>query len=108
MQSHQCLPKPPHLSWEESAAYMLEAATAYRMLASWQPHIVQPGDAVLVWGGSGGLGSMAIQITKALGGVPIAVVSNDERGEYCKQSRRHRLHQPQEVRPLGPPARLDR
>ena len=84
MQEHQCLPKPPHLSWAASASYMLEAATAYRMLASWQPHVVQPGDAVLVWGASGGLGSMAIQITKALGGRPIAVVSSDERGEYCK------------------------
>jgi crotonyl-CoA carboxylase/reductase len=85
VQEHQCLPKPAHLSWAESAAYMLEAATAYRMLASWQPHVVQPGDAVLIWGASGGLGSMAIQITKALGGRPIAVVSSDERGEYCKQ-----------------------
>lgn len=80
----QCLPKPPQLTWAESAAYMLEAATAYRMLGSWQPHVVQPGDVVLVWGGSGGLGSMAIQIAKAMGGIPIAVVSNDERGEYCK------------------------
>jgi crotonyl-CoA carboxylase/reductase len=84
VQEHQCLPKPPHLSWAAAAAYMLEAATAYRMLASWQPHVVQPGDAVLIWGGSGGLGSMAIEITKALGGRPIAVVSSPERGEYCQ------------------------
>jgi crotonyl-CoA carboxylase/reductase len=40
---------------------------------------------VLVWGGSGGLGSMGIQVTKAMGGIPVAVVSSDERGEYCKQ-----------------------
>ncbi len=85
VQEHQCLPKPAHLSWAESAAYMLEAATAYRMLSSWHPHTVQPNDVVLIWGGSGGLGSMAIQITKALGGIPVAVVSNDERGEYCKR-----------------------
>ena len=84
VQEHQCLPKPPHLSWAAAAAYMLEAATAYRMLAAWQPHVVQPGDPVLIWGASGGLGSMAIQITKALGGRPIAVVSSDARGEYCK------------------------
>jgi crotonyl-CoA carboxylase/reductase len=85
VQAHQCLPKPPNLTWEEAAAYMLDGATAYRMLASWQPHAVREGDVVLVWGGSGGLGSLAIQITKALGGIPIAVVSNDERGEYCKK-----------------------
>ena len=27
---------------------------------------------------------MAIQLTKAMGGIPVAVVSSDERGEYCK------------------------
>jgi crotonyl-CoA carboxylase/reductase len=83
VQAHQCLPKPKNLTWEEAAAYMLVAATAYRMLVSWPPHNVQPNDVVLIWGGSGGLGSMAIQLTKALGGIPIAVVSSDERGEFC-------------------------
>jgi crotonyl-CoA carboxylase/reductase len=62
---------------------MLDGATAYRMLTGWPPNAVQEGDVVLVWGGSGGLGSMAIQIAKALGGIPIAVVSSDARGEYC-------------------------
>jgi crotonyl-CoA carboxylase/reductase len=85
VQAHQCVPKPKHLSWEAAAAFMLVGATAYRMLTHWSPHTVQPGDVVLVWGGSGGLGSMAIQITKALGGIPIAVTSSDEKGEYCKQ-----------------------
>jgi crotonyl-CoA carboxylase/reductase len=80
---HQCLPKPPQLPWEASAAFMLDGATAYRMLCGWPPHDVRPNDVVLIWGGSGGLGSMAIQITKALGGIPIAVVSNAERGQYC-------------------------
>src|SRR5262249_37474653 len=83
VQAHQCLPKPAQLTWEPAAASMLVAATAYRMLASWHPHTVQPDDVVLVWGGSGGLGCMGIQIAKALGGIPIAVVSNDERGAYC-------------------------
>jgi crotonyl-CoA carboxylase/reductase len=44
---------------------------------------VREGDVVLVWGGSGGLGSQAIQIVKAFGGTPIAVVSNEERGNFC-------------------------
>jgi len=85
VQAHQCLPKPKRLGWEAAASYMVNAATAYRMLTSWPPHDVRPGDVVLIWGGSGGLGSMAIQITKALGGIPIAVVSSSERGEYCKR-----------------------
>jgi len=85
VQAHQCLPKPKDLGWEAAASFMVNAATAYRMLTSWPPHTVRPGDVVLIWGGSGGLGSMAIQITRALGGLPVAVVSNDERGEYCKK-----------------------
>ena len=83
VQAHQCLPMPPHLDWAPAAVYMLVAATAYRMLQSWPPHNVRSGDVVLVWGGSGGLGSLAIQITKAFGGIPVAVVSSEERGEYC-------------------------
>lgn len=84
VQDHQCLPKPAHLTWEQAASYMLVGATAYRMLNGWPEHAVRPNDVVLIWGAAGGLGSMAIQITKHLGGVPIAVVSSDERGEYCK------------------------
>lgn len=82
-QAHQCLPKAPQLTWEEAAASTLVGATAYRMLYGWQGNTVQPNDVVLIWGGSGGLGSIAIQLVRVGGGLPIAVVSNDERGEYC-------------------------
>ncbi|MEK7217119.1 MAG: alcohol dehydrogenase catalytic domain-containing protein, partial [Chloroflexota bacterium] len=85
VQDHQCLPKPANLTWEQAAAYMLVGATAYRMLNGWPEHTVRPNDVVLIWGAAGGLGSLAIQITKHLGGIPVAVVSSDERGEYCKQ-----------------------
>ena len=83
VQSHQCLPRPQHLTWEESAAYMLVGATAWRMLQHWQPNTVQKDDVVLIWGGAGGLGAMAIQIAKEAGGIPIAVVSDDEKRKYC-------------------------
>ena len=83
VQSHQCQPKPKHLSWEEAGCYMLCASTAYRMLMGWPPHTVEPGDAVLVWGGAGGLGSVALQITKAAGGRAVAVVSDDDKRQYC-------------------------
>ncbi|MBF0391482.1 MAG: crotonyl-CoA carboxylase/reductase [Alphaproteobacteria bacterium] len=84
VQSHQCVPKPKHLTWEASAAYMLVGATAYRMLMGWGEHALKKDDAVLIWGGAGGLGSMAIQIARALGAVPVAVVSSDDKVEYCK------------------------
>ena len=83
VQSHQCMPKAPHLTWEGAAAPTLVGATAYRMLTNWPPHTINEGDVVLVWGGAGGLGTMAIQIAAHFGGVPIAVVSSEERGEYC-------------------------
>jgi crotonyl-CoA carboxylase/reductase len=84
-QEHQCLRKPARLSWEEAAAFMVCAATAWRMLHGWPPHAVQPGDLVLVWGGAGGLGSQAIQIARAAGARVLAVVSSDERAAFCKR-----------------------
>ncbi|MGH2660614.1 MAG: crotonyl-CoA carboxylase/reductase [Actinomycetota bacterium] len=85
VQAHQCLPKAEHLRWEEAAAPTLTGATAYRMLHGWPPHTVQEDDVVLVWGGSGGLGSMAIQLVTLAGGKAVAVVSSEDRGEYCKK-----------------------
>jgi crotonyl-CoA carboxylase/reductase len=82
-QAHQCLPKAPRLSWEEAAAATLVGTTAYRMLHGWPPNTLREGDAVLVWGGSGGLGTQAIQLAVAAGARPVAVVSDDERGGYC-------------------------
>ncbi len=83
VQEHQCLPKAPHLTWEQAAAPTLTGSTAYRMLFGWPPHTVRKGDVVLVWGGAGGLGSMAIQIVAQSGGIPIAVVSSEDKFEYC-------------------------
>ncbi|MBW7859217.1 MAG: crotonyl-CoA carboxylase/reductase [Leptonema sp. (in: Bacteria)] len=85
VQSHQLLPKPKHLSWESAASYMLVGATAYRMLHHWKPNNVKADDVVLIWGASGGLGSMAIQIAKAAGATVVAVVSENEKAEFCKK-----------------------
>ena len=82
-QSHQILKKPSHLTWEESACYMLCASTAYRQLMGWAPHTVEKGDVVLVWGAAGGLGAMALQIVSALGGKPIAVISDESKRQFC-------------------------
>lgn len=83
VQAHQVLPKAAHLSWAEAAAPTLVGTTAYRMLLGWDGNTVEEGDLVLVWGGSGGLGTQAIQLVKAAGGRAIAVVSDDPRGEYA-------------------------
>jgi crotonyl-CoA carboxylase/reductase len=83
VQAHQCLPKPDHLTWEEASSYMLTGATAYRMLLGWEGNRIQQGNPVLIWGGSGGLGSVAIQICKAVGARPVAVISDNVTKSYC-------------------------
>jgi crotonyl-CoA carboxylase/reductase len=82
-QAHQCLIKPPALTWEEAGCFLLCASTAYRMLNGWPPNVVEPGDVVLVWGAAGGLGSMALDITRALGGRAVAVVSDESKRSFC-------------------------
>ncbi len=80
----QCLPKPKHLSWDEAAVYMVSGVTAYRMLNHYAPHNVKPNDIVLIWGASGGLGSMAIQLVKNAGAIPIGVVNSEAKRQFCQ------------------------
>jgi crotonyl-CoA carboxylase/reductase len=84
VQSRQLMPRPRHLTWEESGCYVLTLATAYRMLFGHPPHGLKPGDNVLVWGAAGGLGSMAIQVIAASGGNAIAVISDEDKREFVE------------------------
>jgi crotonyl-CoA carboxylase/reductase len=83
VQAQQCMPKPKHMTWEEASAYTLVAATAWRMLHGWGVNAVKKGDVALIWGSAGGLGTMAIQIVKAAGATPIAIVSGEDKFDYC-------------------------
>jgi crotonyl-CoA carboxylase/reductase len=85
VQAHQCMPKAKHLTWEAAAAPTLVGATSYRMLFGWPEHAVKEGDVVLIWGGAGGLGSMAIQLAALKGAKPIAVVSNESKFAFCQK-----------------------
>ena len=77
--------RPKHLTWEESACYTLTLATAYRMLFGHRPHVLRPGHNVLVWGASGGLGSMAVQLCATSGANAIGVVSEDDKRDFVMQ-----------------------
>ena len=105
VQSRQLMTKPKHLPWEEAACYMLTLATAYRMLFGHSPHTLKPGDYVLVWGGSGGLGVFGVQLAAASGAKAIGVISDDSQARLRDGSRRLRRHQPQGLQVLGPDAR---
>jgi crotonyl-CoA reductase len=76
VKANQLMPKPTHLTWEESAVNALCNSTAYRMLVSRNGAPVTQGDKVLIWGASGGLGSFAVQHVLNSGGTPIGVVSS--------------------------------
>ncbi len=82
VQAQQLLPRPKHLTWEQSACYTLTLATAYRMLFGHAPHDIKPGQHVLVWGASGGLGSFAVQLAKAAGAHAIGVISDESKRDF--------------------------
>jgi crotonyl-CoA carboxylase/reductase len=83
VQAHQVLAKAPQLTWEQAAAPTLVGCTAYRMLFGWSGNTLAADDVVLVWGGSGGLGTQAVQLARLAGAIPVAVVSEPERGEFA-------------------------
>ncbi|MCA6112610.1 crotonyl-CoA carboxylase/reductase [Bradyrhizobium cenepequi] len=82
VQSTQLLPRPTHLSWEESACYAGTLGTAYRMLFGHRPHAVRPGQNVLIWGAAGGLGSMATQLVTVTGANAIGIVSDEAKRDH--------------------------
>ncbi|MFI9066601.1 alcohol dehydrogenase catalytic domain-containing protein, partial [Streptomyces sp. NPDC053429] len=84
VKSNQLMPKPEHLSWEETAAPGLVNSTAYRQLVSRNGAGMKQGDNVLIWGASGGLGSYATQLALAGGANPVCVVSSPQKADICR------------------------
>ncbi len=65
--------KPTNLTFEQAAAVPMAAVTALRGLQHGEPR--QPGWTVLINGASGGVGTFAVQLAKALGAEVTAAVS---------------------------------
>jgi crotonyl-CoA reductase len=84
VKSNQLMPKPKHLTWEEAASPGLVNSTAYRQLVSRNGAGMKQGDVVLVWGASGGLGSYATQYVLNGGGIPVCVVSSDDKADIVR------------------------
>ncbi|MEZ5409148.1 MAG: crotonyl-CoA carboxylase/reductase [Acidimicrobiales bacterium] len=85
VKANQLMPKPAHLTWEESAVNALCASTSYRMLVSNNAATMKQGDIVLIWGATGGLGSYAVQLVLNGGGIPVGVVSSADKVQLLKE-----------------------
>ena len=85
VKANQLMPKPKHLTWEESAVNALCNSTSYRMIVSKHAAGMKQGDAVLIWGATGGIGGYAVQYVLNGGGTPVGVVSSEAKAELLRE-----------------------
>lgn len=78
----QVLPIPDGMPYAEAAAFNMVFGTG--LVALKQRGNLQPGETLLVLGASGGCGSAAVQIGKAMGARVIAAASSDEKCAIAK------------------------
>jgi crotonyl-CoA reductase len=84
VKANQLMPKPTHLTWEEAACNALCNSTSYRMIVSKHAGDLKQGQAVLIWGATGGIGGYAVQYVLNGGGIPVGVVSSPERAQLLR------------------------
>ena len=77
------LPLPPGFAVEDGAAFAFTYGTSHHALMDRAQ--LQAGEAVLVLGAAGGVGTAALQIAKAAGARVIAAASTDEKCALCTQ-----------------------
>ena len=85
VKANQLMPKPAHLTWEESSVNALCNSTSYRMLVSKNGAQMKQGDVVLIWGATGGIGAYAVQYVLNGGGIPVGVVSSPDKAEILRK-----------------------
>lgn len=73
---------PNHLSFEQAAALPLVSVTAWYAMV--HAANIQPGQTVLIIGGTGGVGHIALQLAKARGAIVAATVGNSAKTEVAK------------------------
>ncbi|MBL4865910.1 MAG: NADP-dependent oxidoreductase [Pseudomonadales bacterium] len=80
VKAHNIAPKPNDLSFEEAAAVPLAGLTALQAL---QISNVKAGTEILIIGGSGGVGSFAVQIATAMG-AQVSAVCSGKNSDFVK------------------------
>ncbi|RFZ82256.1 NAD(P)H-quinone oxidoreductase [Mucilaginibacter terrenus] len=79
----QCLPVPDGLSYEQAASLPETFFTVWSNV--FDRGKLQPGESLLVHGGSSGIGVTAIQMAKALGNYVYTTAGSDEKCRFCEQ-----------------------
>ncbi len=69
-------PKPPEVSWEVAGSLPIAGGTAY---AAVRAVSAGAGDAVVVAGAAGGVGSIAVQLARLAGATVVGIAGNDNR-----------------------------
>lgn len=73
---------PDSMPFEDAACFIFTYGTSYHALKD--RAALQPGETLLVLGASGGVGSAAIELGKAMGARVIAAVSSPEKAKFCQ------------------------
>jgi len=76
-------PTPQNVRDKDAAAVSLVGITAY--LGTIRDAKLQPGETLFVHGGAGGVGSMVIQIAKAVGARVLTTAGSEEKANLCRQ-----------------------
>lgn len=79
----QVLPKPSSLTFVEAASLPEAYFTVWSNLFVFGR--LQPGESVLIHGGSSGIGVAAIQLARALGFTVFATAGSEEKCRFCRQ-----------------------
>ncbi|MCO8125477.1 NADPH:quinone reductase [Stieleria sp. TO1_6] len=74
-----CFPLPDQVDFETAAANALVGVTAH--LGLFRSASLEPGETVLVIGGTGGVGSMVVQMAKAAGATVITTAGSQQKAE---------------------------
>lgn len=82
VRADHALPVPEGMRLVEAAVLPEAVATVWANL--FEAASLRKGETVLIHGGAGGIGSMAIQMAKALGAKVVATAGNDEKLNYCR------------------------
>lgn len=75
--SEWCFPLPDSVSFDNAAANALVGVTAH--LGLFRCAAIEPGETILVIGGTGGVGSMVVQMAKAAGATVVTTGGTDEK-----------------------------